>query len=119
MREWTKRAVSKAVAPDWCPGFESLSCRCERVCACVVKPRRALLWSVFPAGLTRCWLCVSLAVVFECGHAARVFVAFDDDACGERCAAYVSSFLARLWIVNEEAYLLWVNGGGRFLEASA
>ena len=61
----------------------------------------------------------SLTVVFECGHAARVFVAFDDDACGERCAAYVSSFLARLWIVNEEAYLLWVNGGGRFLEASA
>lgn len=61
----------------------------------------------------------SLAVVFERGHAARVFVAFDDDACGKRCAAYVSSFLARLWIVNEEAYLLWVNGGGRFLEASA
>ena len=81
-----------------------------------MKPRQTLC---FWRSLVCCWQRVSLAVVFDGGHAARVLVALDDDACGERCAAYVSSFLARLWIVNEEAYLLWVNGGGRFLEASA
>ena len=62
---------------------------------------------------------MSLAVVFECGDVARVFVVFDNNSHGEGRTADVSSFLARLWVVNEEAYLLWVNGGGRFLEASA
>ena len=54
---------------------------------------------------------MSLAVVFNRGHAARVFVAFGNDARGERRADDVSAFLARLWIVDEEAYLLGVNGG--------
>ena len=62
---------------------------------------------------------MSLAVVFDGGHAARVFVAFDDDSRGERCAALVSAFLARLRIVNEEAYLLAVDDVLGFLEASA
>jgi hypothetical protein len=70
-------------------------------------------------GGVRAGLRASLAVVFECGHAACVFVALDNDARGERRAALVSSFLARLRIIDEEAYLLWVNGGGSFLEASA
>ena len=62
---------------------------------------------------------MSLAVVFERSYAARVLVAFDDDARGERRAALVSALLARLRIVNEEAYLVRVNGVCGFLEASA
>ena len=55
-------AVSKAVAPLRCPGFESLSRR-RFYCACVVKPRRALLWSVRPAG----HLCAFLSAACELG----------------------------------------------------
>lgn len=54
---------------------------------------------------------MSLAVVFDGGHAPRVLVALDDDSRGERRAANVSALLARLRIVNEEEYLLGVNGG--------
>ena len=74
---------------------------------------------MFLAGLARCWLRVSLAVVFECGHVARVFVMFDNDSHGEGRAADVSAFLARLRIVNEVAYLVTVDDVLSFLEASA
>ena len=46
-------------------------------------------------------------------------MAFDDDARGERRAAPVATVLARLRIVNEEAYLVRVKGVCGFLEASA
>lgn len=62
---------------------------------------------------------MSLAVVFECGDVARVFVAFDNDSHGEGRAALVDAALARLWIVNEEAYLVAVDDVLGFLEASA
>ena len=50
---------------------------------------------------------------------SRVFVVFDNNSHGERRAALVSAFLARLWIVDEEAYLVRVKGVCGFLEASA
>lgn len=62
---------------------------------------------------------MSLAVVFDRGHVARVFVIFDNNSHGERRAALVSALLARLRIVNEEAYLLAVDDVLGFLEASA
>ena len=62
---------------------------------------------------------MSLAVVFECGHVARVLVMFDNNSHGEGRAADVSAFLARLRIVNEEAYLVTVDDVLGFLEASA
>lgn len=62
---------------------------------------------------------MSLSVVFECGDVARVFVIFDNNSHGERRAALVSALLARLLIVNEEAYLLAVDDVLGFLEASA
>lgn len=62
---------------------------------------------------------MSLAVVFECGHVARVFVMFDNDSHGEGRAALVSALLARLRIVNEEAHLLGGDGAHGFLELPA
>ena len=48
---------------------------------------------------------MSLAVVFECGHVARVLVMFDDDARGEGRAADVSALFARVRLANEVAYM--------------
>ena len=48
---------------------------------------------------------MSLAVVFKCGDVARVLVMFDNDSHGEGRTADVSALLARLRIVNEEAYM--------------
>ena len=62
---------------------------------------------------------MSLAVVFECGYVARTLVVFDNDSHGEGRAALVAALLARLRIVNEEAYLLAVDDVLGFLEASA
>ena len=50
---------------------------------------------------------------------ARVFVMFDNNSHGEGRAADVSALLARLRIVNEEAYLVAVDDVLGFLEASA
>ena len=63
---------------------------------------------------------MSLAVVFDRGDEAGVLAAvLDDDSCGQWCARLVSALLARLRIVNEEAYLLAVDDVLGFLEASA
>lgn len=62
---------------------------------------------------------MSLAVVFECGHVARVFVMFDDDARGEGRAALVAALFARMRLANEIAYLVTVDDILGFLEASA
>lgn len=78
-----------------CPGFESLSRRRSR------------------------WARVSLAVVFDGGHVARVLVMFDDDARGERRAALVDAALARMRLANEVPYLVTVDDVLGFLEASA
>ena len=62
---------------------------------------------------------MSLAVVFECGHVARVFVMFDDDAHREGRAALVDAALARMLLTDEVAYLVAVDDALGFLEASA
>lgn len=62
---------------------------------------------------------MSLAVVFKRGDVARVFVMFDNDSHGEGCTALVDAALARMRIVNEEAYLVTVDDVLGFLEASA
>ena len=48
---------------------------------------------------------MSLAVVFECGHVARVLVVFDNNSHGEGRAALVSALLARMRLANEIAYM--------------
>ena len=48
---------------------------------------------------------MSLAVIFDGGHVARVFVMFDNDSHGQWRAADVSALFARMRIVNEEAYM--------------
>lgn len=62
---------------------------------------------------------MSLAVVFECGDVARVFVVFDNNSHGEGCTADVSALFARVLLVNEVAYLVAVDDVLGFLEASA
>ena len=62
---------------------------------------------------------MSLAVVFECGHVARVFVMFDNNSHGEGRAALVDAALARMRLANEIAYLVTVDDILGFLEASA
>lgn len=62
---------------------------------------------------------MSLAVVFECGHVARVFVMFDDDAHREGRTADVSALFARVRLANEIPYLVTVDDVLGFLEASA
>lgn len=62
---------------------------------------------------------MSLAVVFECGHVARVLVMFDNNSHGEGRTALVDAALARMRLVNEIAYLLAVDDVLSFLEASA
>lgn len=62
---------------------------------------------------------MSLAVVFECGHVARVFVMFDNNSHGEGRAALVDATLARMRLTNEIAYLVTVDDILGFLEASA
>ena len=62
---------------------------------------------------------MSLAVVFECGDVARVFVLFDNNSHGEGCTADVSALFARELLVNEVAYLVAVYDILGFLEASA
>lgn len=62
---------------------------------------------------------MSLAVVFECGHVARVLVMFDNDSHGEGRSALVSALLARMRLANEVAYLVTVDDVLSFLEASA
>lgn len=74
---------------------------------------------MFPAGLARCWLRVSLAVVFECGYVTRTLVVFDNNSHGEGRAALVDAALARMRLANEIAYLLAVDDVLGFLEASA
>ena len=62
---------------------------------------------------------MSLAVVFDGGHVARVLVMFDDDARGEWRAADVSALFARVRLANEIPYLVTVDDVHGFLEASA
>lgn len=62
---------------------------------------------------------MSLAVVFERGHVARVFVMFDNNSHGEGRTADVSALFARMLLVDDVAYLVAVEGGHGFLEASA
>lgn len=62
---------------------------------------------------------MSLAVVFECGHVARVFVMFDNNSHGEGRTADVSALFARMLLANEVAYLVAVDDVLGFLEASA
>lgn len=62
---------------------------------------------------------MSLAVVFECGHVARVLVMFDNNSHGEGRAADVSALFARMLLANEVAYLVAVDDVLGFLEASA
>lgn len=64
-------------------------------------------------------VCVSLAVVFECGYVARVFVMFDDDSHGEGRTANVAALLTRVLLADEVAYLVTVDDVLGFLEASA
>ena len=62
---------------------------------------------------------MSLAVVFECGDVARVFVMFDNNSHGEGRTALVDAALARMRLANEIAYLVTVDDVLGFLEASA
>lgn len=62
---------------------------------------------------------MSLAVVFECGDVARVFVMFDNNSHGEGRTADVSALFARMRLANEIAYLVAVDDVLGFLEASA
>lgn len=62
---------------------------------------------------------MSLAVVFECGHVARVLVMFDNNSHGEGRAADVSAIFARVRLANEIPYLVTVDDVLGFLEASA
>ena len=62
---------------------------------------------------------MSLAVVFECGHVARVFAMFDNNSHGEGRTADVSALFARMLLANEVAYLVAVDDVLGFLEASA
>ena len=62
---------------------------------------------------------MSLAVVFECGHVARVFVMFDNNSRGEGRTALVATLLARVRLANEIPYLVTVDDILGFLEASA
>ena len=48
---------------------------------------------------------MSLAVIFDGGHVARVFVMFDNDSHGEGRTADVSALLARMRLANEVAYM--------------
>lgn len=48
---------------------------------------------------------MSLAVIFDGGHVARVFVMFDNDSHGEGRTADVSALLARMRLANEIAYM--------------
>ena len=62
---------------------------------------------------------MSLAVVFDGGHVARVFVIFDNNSHGERRAALVSALLARKWVGGEVSHLLGSDGAHGFLELPA
>ena len=62
---------------------------------------------------------MSLAVIFDGGHVARVFVVFDNDSHGEGRTADVSALLARMRLANEIPYLVTVDDVLGFLEASA
>ena len=46
---------------------------------------------------------MSLAVVFECGHVARVLVMFDNNSHGEGRAADVSALFARMLLACSRA----------------
>ena len=61
----------------------------------------------------------SLAVVFKRGDVARVFVMFDNNSHGEGRTADVSALFARMLLVDDVAYLVAIEGGHGFLEASA
>ena len=113
-------AVSKAVAPLRCPGFESLSRRrsCYVVCA-RKRPAGRSCGACFRRGLLVAGLRVSLAVVFKRGDVARVFVMFDNNSHGEGRTALVDAALARMRLANEIAYLVTVDDVLGFLEASA
>ena len=62
---------------------------------------------------------MSLAVVFKRGDVARVFVMFDNNSHGEGRTADVSALFARMLLVDDVAYLVAIEGGHGFLEASA
>ena len=62
---------------------------------------------------------MSLAVVFECGHVARVLVMFDNNSHGEGCACFMAALFSRKWVSGEVAYLVAVDDVLGFLEASA
>lgn len=62
---------------------------------------------------------MSLAVVFECGHVARMFVMFDNNSHGEGRTVLVDAALARMLLADEVSYLVTVDDILGFLEASA